>query len=130
MKFKMLALALTMASGMVHADPTINYEAPYGHDYDAISVKVHVNSITKQKGYYWANTFTFYEGNHQGYIGLQPRAANETNLAIFSAFGNGAKSASPNCNSGADGRDYTLKIEKEEGASAGYNKWLGTITDD
>lgn len=77
-------------------------------------------------------------------MGIQPRAEGESNLAIFSVFGDGAKSTSANCNSGADGgkgvscrvayefeegRKYLLKIEKEEGGDSGYNKWLGSITD-
>ncbi|WP_345830759.1 hypothetical protein AAGR22_05340 [Erwinia sp. HDF1-3R] len=143
-KFKFLSLALTLSAGIVHADPTIFYEAPSGHGYDSMSAAVQIDSMTKQKGYFWANTYIFYEGNHQGYIGIQPRAEGESNLAIFSVFGYGAKSTSPNCNSGADagkgvscrvayefeeGRKYWLKIEKEEGGDSGYNKWLGTITD-
>jgi hypothetical protein len=144
MKLKFLSLALTLAAGIVHADPTIYYEAPSGHNYDSMSVGIKVDSMTKQKGYYWANTYVFYEGNHQGYMGVQPRAEGESNLVIFSVFGDGAKSTSANCNSGADGgkgvscrvayefkegEKYFLKIEKEERGDSGYNKWLGTITD-
>lgn len=145
MKNKLFATALLLTAGSACADPTIYFEAPYGHDYDTMSAKIRVDSMTKQKGFYWANTYTFYDGNRQGYIGIQPRPAGETNLAIFSAFGSGAKSTSPNCNSGADGgagvscrvayefvpgKVYTLQIAKEAGAETGFNKWRGTISDD
>ncbi|WP_345829258.1 hypothetical protein AAGR22_20110 [Erwinia sp. HDF1-3R] len=144
MKFEFSLFALILSAGIVHADPTIFYEAPSGHNYDSMTVGIQVDSMTKQKGYFWANTYIFYEGNHQGYIGIQPRAEEKSNIAVFGVFGDGAKSTSASCNSDADGgkgvscrvayefeegRKYWLNIEKEESGDSGYNKWLGTITD-
>lgn len=144
MKLTPIAVIPLLLSGLAYADPTIHYEAATGHDYDTMSVKVRVDAMTKQRGYYWANTFIFYEGNHQGYMGIQPRPVGSKNLAIFSVFGSGAKSTSPNCNSGADGGSgvscrveyefvpgvtYQLKISQQTSDETGYNSWKGTITD-
>ncbi|WP_241581707.1 DUF3472 domain-containing protein [Rosenbergiella nectarea] len=141
LSFGLLPLFIT---SLAFADPTIHYEAPNGHDYDGLSVKVKVEKMTKQKGYYWANTFIFYEGDHQGYMGIQPRETGSQNLAIFSVFGSGAKSSSPNCNRGADGGsgvscrvqyefvpgvNYQLSITQQPNSEAGFNLWRGTITD-
>ena len=52
MKLKFLTLTLTLSTGIVHADPTIYFEAPNGHDYDSMSVEIQVDSMTKQKGEY------------------------------------------------------------------------------
>lgn len=102
-----------------------------------LAFPITVNSQPDAAGYYWAQQF-YLNNNQGGYVGLQPRAGG--GAALFSIFGSGTSSTSPNCHSGADGGagtsclisyPYTVGNEYElEAIVTGTNTYTGYVVDD
>jgi hypothetical protein len=117
--------------------------------YDTYEWTITVLQLPNAQSYiYWALQNGFVGGDGF-YMGIQPygvcgiTAAGNCKIALFSFFGNGANSTSPNCASGADGgpgesckipyswvigRAYTLRAKLMAGGGT-TETWTGTITD-
>jgi hypothetical protein len=107
-----------------------------------ITFPINIANAPHEKGFYFAQQFTFAGQSDVGYTGLQPQtdgSAGSVVHAAFSSFVPGTTTTDGNCHDGADGgpgvscavniigtyaNTYHLNVKNSEGTT-----WVGTLID-